>query len=487
MYNRDTQVEMKETLSHLVNVMDRLMEVVSKDETSKGIMDLLKEKSGSGKDHKDAGGVAGERADTIIPKVRQRSQATGDNAFDLNFANMRRLNTAFRALEGDMGAFQRTVFNTVAWVNKAFRGGGATADAAAGAAETVMKSPIKTISQALQWHMDDLVKKHGFTQGLGKFYSNQTPAATDIAQLIAQGIPEKTAVKYLNQQWHRDLLKEAQTATAVPVTLGRAAAARQAISSQAGPGAGGIGAGVTGGAGGGGGAGHGGVPGGPVPPGSPPGSSSFWSRFAASAGFAGTVALGTAPAWPLLIGAWGKAGAEKMRKEISEEYGPYSGTIANANATYLFKKKLLDMEYAPVLEKDFKTMTESEARFDRSMKPFYTGLEKIWMKIKTGAMDFASWTNENIFDPIGNALNPFKRLGQDGGNIAAWKFDFAPQVPILGGILGGLGDAMNVWIKQQQLAANANELDMRVAKTEPGTLALQIARTPIAPPRRFVP
>lgn len=120
MYKRDAQVESKESLDRMAQGIEHLIEVVSKDETLKAVQDLLK--NVSLKDVKEIP-KSDTRVDEIIrmPRVSGRAGTdgaavlgglggVGGGAFGMNVG---RVNTALRALEGNLGAFQRTILNTV--------------------------------------------------------------------------------------------------------------------------------------------------------------------------------------------------------------------------------------------------------------------------------------------------------------------------------------------------------------------------------------
>lgn len=112
MYHRDKNVEKAESLERILIALDRLTEVVSKEETQKEILASLKEKGA--KDVRDVP-TANDRADEIqYSRTRTPRQSGNEEQGEpLNFGTMRRLNDAFKALQGDVGGFQRTLVTAI--------------------------------------------------------------------------------------------------------------------------------------------------------------------------------------------------------------------------------------------------------------------------------------------------------------------------------------------------------------------------------------
>lgn len=469
MYNRDAMAELKETLGNLSSVMDRLVDVVAKDETSKGIMDLLKEKAGTGKENKGAPPTSSDRVDTIYPTVARRGTGTGGRTtsgeVDLNYWQMSRLRTAFQALTGDMGAFQRTVLNTIVWANKASR-----VNAPGTAAEVMQQqatsSPIKNYKQAETWLMDKLIKEKGLGQGVKEFLDKTTPSGDKMLELLRAGVPVTMAEKMAQRQMREGIIKEAQEATRIPTPKAGAASAARAAASTAGQ----LLPTQFGGAGG---------TGGTVPPGIGGGIRGFPSGSAASfrlmswggmASLGAGLVIGSAPA---VLGVFADNRKEAIIAATRLRYGSLSPEIATGLAQYDVAKLQLDIKTAAKIAPSFTSLLETAKEFDKSMEPFYTGLKKIGNWLEKGLMETVIGVNK-VLDFVGGIVNPFNWFGP--GQIPEPTWLDTGINAILGGVLGGAGKT-----------SEKSRLDNITMQTPAGSFALEIANHPLAAPRRFVP
>lgn len=200
MYQRDVAAENKETLERLVMALDELTRVVSKDDTSRTILDVLKEKGA--KDVKEIPASDGQ-AEEI--KTRYRSGGGGGQAGgtrgaefqDWNLTTLARLNQAFRALQGDLGAFQRTLVNAAHWGNQALNAGRVAESVASTVTEAAKPKPVyrKATDEEIEAAMKDAASKGmsgmemlKVAEKLAKQGIEVTPEAGDVANQVAQNI-----------------------------------------------------------------------------------------------------------------------------------------------------------------------------------------------------------------------------------------------------------------------------------------------------------
>lgn len=120
MYKRDAQAESKESLVALLQSIDHLTEIVSTEKTLADVRDLLK--ASGVKDVKEVP-KSDARLDELIRMPRTRTGVGTDGAATFgSFGGVMgyaRFNNLMRALTGDLGAFQRTIFQTIGVANRA--------------------------------------------------------------------------------------------------------------------------------------------------------------------------------------------------------------------------------------------------------------------------------------------------------------------------------------------------------------------------------
>jgi hypothetical protein len=118
-YKRDVQAESKESLVALLQGIDHLTEVVSKDATLVEVRDLLK---ASGVKEVKEIPKSDTKVDELIRMPRVRTAGSDGAATFGGFGGVMgyaRFNNMMRALTGDLGAFQRVIFNTVGVAQRA--------------------------------------------------------------------------------------------------------------------------------------------------------------------------------------------------------------------------------------------------------------------------------------------------------------------------------------------------------------------------------
>lgn len=433
MYDRDKKVENAETLERLLIAIERLTELVSKEESSKAILDSLKDKGA--KDVKTVP-TSDVRADDI--KINRPSSSSGRAASgvaDINYSTINRLNTAFRALQGDLGAFQKTLMNSVVWGNKAQ----ALATKVAGySAEQI--SPIKTYKQAERWYLDKMEKGEGGLAGAYKSLGDRlAPDGEKLFEFLKQGFDPKSAGKVLTQRNKEALIAEAQRATTGPV----------------------------------------------VKPGTPGASGAAAIMGGLDMGtlarVAGTVALAAAP---LVMTKLAMAGTDGQIADTRSRFGTLNGSIATTLAHYDMSQLTNDLNMAPKISKSFKALLESREDFNKTLQPIDILAENVKNTLLTGLNKLANVVMKP-FSWVADALNK----GGEEFDANQKKFEMLNEKDKLAVKMGWmpLGWANVVANVDAQREKTQAEMDDLTVKTPMGLLALEIKRTPICPPRRFVP
>jgi hypothetical protein len=463
MYDRDKKVENAETLERLLIAMDRLIEVVSKEESSKAILDSLKDKGA--KDVKTVP-TSDVRADDIkINRPSSSSGRAGSGVADINYSTINRLNTAFRALQGDLGAFQKTLMNSVVWGNKAQ----ALATKVAGySAEQI--SPIKSYKQAERWFLDKHEKGEGGLAGAYKSLGDRlAPDGEKLFEFLKQGFDPKSAGKVLTQRNKEALIAEAQRATMGPVVKPGT------------PGAGGAAA-IIGGL-----------------------------DMGALARVAATVALGAAP---IVLGKLIHAGALNQI-EGNRPYSMLNGQLATDYAQYDMNKLLTGMRYAKGISPSMKRLLENESEFQKTLEPIQVAGGSIVNTILSGGTKAIN----TLLSPVSKVASFYNKLSNRWKGIIDEGLEDASEGATAGAILGGIVGLVTTrslkgtlqgaaWGSLIGGAAGATYGTVAEAITERrrkeldnimgdpndaakrgmiGKFALEILQVPVCPPRRFVP
>lgn len=190
MYKRDATAEMKETLERLSIAVDKFAEVHAKDRDAKEdsgreLLEFLKK--GGAREVKEVP-AADMRADQLM---RQPGGRRGLGTFadqTINFSTFFRLQTAVRALSGDFTAFQRTIFNTMAYANRAHAvAERVNAAASTTAAQVITKATKTTFRRATDDEIAQAMK-----DAAAKGLSGEAMMAV-AADLAKKGVPVEGA------------------------------------------------------------------------------------------------------------------------------------------------------------------------------------------------------------------------------------------------------------------------------------------------------
>jgi len=445
MYQRDVAAENKETLERLVMALDELTRVVSKDDTSRTILDVLKEKGA--KDVKEIPASDGQ-AEEI--KTRYRSGGGGGQAGgtrgaefqDWNLTTLARLNQAFRALQGDLGAFQRTLVNAAHWGNQALNAGRVAESVASTVTEAAKPKPVyrKATDEEIEAAMKDAASKGmsgmemlKVAEKLAKQGIEVTPEAGSVADRVSKGIKEtadKIATptakeestqepekKDINDKIADGIRKVAKTLGVSTQTLANVAKAVSIIS---------------------------------IP------------------SVMGRLATGLSN-WTI--------------QETGQRFGRYSPEIASVSAQYEMSKVLRDMRIAPQISESAKDLITSKQGLDRTLEPIEILGKNLWNRSVTLLNDFTSailtpvsWVAEKINQATMNVptLKEIEKI------VNAGDLDAFAKIPFIKDIDPEIMDRFPKAWKDAVVGAI-------VRSTNVGVFASEIKAAKLTPAMAFVP
>lgn len=458
MYDRDKKAEMGEQLAALNSALDRLADVVAKDDTSKSILDVLKEKGGTGKEYKDVPLAAEDRANELHPVTRQKKRGIADVDTPLNYSTMNRLNNVFKALTGDLGAFQKTIMNSVVWGNKA---AGLSRGLAQVTPDMLNTSPIKNYKQAEKAFLDKAIAEKGLVEGYRSLGDRLAPSGEDLLKFLQAGFDPKDAGKVLTQRKKDELLKEMQEATRP----------RSPVPSS-GPGARGAAA-IAGGV-----------------------------DVAMLARVAATTALIAAP---MVAGKLIQAGA-LHQIETNRPFAMLNPQLATNYALYDQEKLLSGMRYAKGISSSMANLFRSETEFQKTLEPFKVLGTKTTNAFLTGSLDIINSVTKpvsNFAKKLANGKNPeeyqavleemsFWGLAGAGlGAVGGW-FVGGPMGAIRGAAagyaggaaIGGAGELIG-HKREEELRKMLNEESKHKGMLD--LFSLQLEAKGVGPAREFVP
>lgn len=457
MYERDKNVEKAESLERLLIAMERLTEVVAKDETSKEILSSLKEKGA--KDVKEVPS-SDARADEIrysrMPSTsRGPSEAAGE---EFNFTTVRRLNDAFKALGGDVGAFQRTLVTASQSGQrlKAIFDNPNLADKASGG-ETPM---------SLKAFRD----KYIGDMGPGAYMNKMQPDMAWVKNAIASGTLFNDAMKEANNRAKDKFSNEVMLAHMdykeklrnQPIRPGQ-------------PGSGGRAAILEG------------------------------QDISSLARIASVTAIAAAP---LVLGRLVQAGA-MAQIEGSRPFGMLNGNVATDFAMYDVNRMMGNMRVAKGISPSLSKLLNSETEFQKTMEPLRVlsnnftnslldggvSLINTVMKPVSGIAKFLNEQNDRtraIHEEAAAGAGIGAILGGLAGGIGGFFLGGVGAIPgalwgaAAGGGIGAAAGGLNEAVSERRMK------ELRDAKNIPhkghiDAFAMEIQATPVCPPRRFVP
>lgn len=424
MYQRDKNVEKAESLERLLIALDRLTEVVAKDETSKEILASLKDKGA--KDVKEVPS-SDVRADEIrysrMPSTsRGPSEAAGE---EFNFTTVRRLNDAFKALGGDVGAFQRTLVTASQSGQrlKAIFDNPNLADKASGG-ETPM---------SLKAFRD----KYIGDMGPGAYMNKMQPDMAWVKQAVSSGTLFNDAMKEANNRSKDRFSNEVMLAHMdykeklrnQPIRPGQ-------------PGSGGRAAILEG------------------------------QDISSLARIASVTAIAAAP---LVLGRLVQAGA-MAQIEGSRPFGMLNGNVATDFAMYDVNRMMGNMRVAKGISPSLSKLLESETDFQKTMEP-----------IRTMGNNIANTMLAAGVDLLNTVMKPVSWLS-DALNKLPKGHDKSPTDIFTDWFVGTLGRPWGK-MKQDDIDKmnELNKRNPDRAKGIIDAFAREIEKQPICPPRRFVP
>lgn len=452
MYGRDKEVEKTEIFERLLAGLDKLIEVVSKDETSRGILDSLKERGA--KELKEI-----PAADNRAEEIRTRRPAApglgGSSGSNFDFSTMSRLNTAFRALSGDLGAFQRNLGNAVVWSQKASQAYKAastyTADSVLPKRQEYRKATDEEVAKAMQ----DAAAK-------GLNGNQMMQVAADLAK---KGVP-------IEGKPSDDLAEKAHKATKTGTPVNVTPKAGSAIANASGG-----------------------------------------LDVAALARIAGTVALAAAP---VVLGKIVQ-GSAMHQIEGNRQFQMLDPNLATSYAMYNQSRLLTNMKYAKGISASMDRLLNTEGEFQKTLEPIKTlgtNATNNFLSAGTDIANFMLKPISKLADSINNGSKRGKALAEEmeytgglgawiggglgaaAGGIAGW-FTGGPFGAIIGAARGGAygaaaggsvgafagGTAELITGKRREEMEKFSDL----TKTHIMNFAKELESAPMCAPRRFCP
>lgn len=459
MYQRDKNVEKAESLERILIALDRLADVVAKDETSKEILSSLKEKGA--KDVRDVP-TANDRADEI-QYSRTKTRTGGGNGESVDNNSLfdpklfQRLNNSFKALSGDMGGFTRLVSDAAksGWRQK-------LSSHVSGGTLTEMVSPIKGYKDAERWYLDKMEKVTGSLAGAYKALGDKlSPDSNQLFKFLQEGFDPKRSAKILTDRKKESLVAEAVAATGERRPV-RGTAARGVAALMEGEGL------------------------------------STWGKIAAG------IAISAAP---IVLGKLVQAGAVSQI-EGARPFAMLNGQMANNFAMYDVNKMFGNMRIARGISSSVQSLMASETEFSRTMEPIKILSSNVVNRFLEGGLDMVS----GVLKPMSNiarVLGEDKRsqailqeMGSGAGIGAFWGTILGGLAGIPGGpagiaagaawgaAAGGVGGATIGGVGEAIGGARAKALqEMKDLphKTMIDVFATSIEAKPVCPAQRFVP
>jgi hypothetical protein len=381
MYKRDVQAESKESLVALLQGIDHLTEVVSKDSTLAEVRDLLK--SSGVKDVKEIPKSDAKVDDLIrMPRVRAGVGTDGAATFGgfggvMGYA---RFNNMMRALTGDLGAFQRVIFNTVGIAQRA----GVLAGKAGSAATATLETPkVKTTYRPAT--DDEIAEAMKTAAAKGLSGAAMLQVAADLAK---KGVP----VQGTAAQNAQNIVQNAQQAKGV---TGTAVVQRGTATS---------------------------------------GSAVATLDTAAMVKIGTTVALAAAPvvATKLLTS------MTQGQIESKRGFGMLDPTLAGAYTQYGFERLLLNMRHARGIAPGMEALIKGTTQLEKNLEPFQT----FGTNVKSRFLEIGANVANTL---IGGAANWMRQLNEQGGTLkqaleeaGAWAGWGAIAGGTIGAIAGGI-------------------------------------------------
>ncbi|HQR07038.1 MAG TPA: hypothetical protein PLN21_09460 [Gemmatales bacterium] len=462
MYDRDVKAENKEQLDRLVQAIERLAEIHAKDRegednSNKELLDWLKKNNERTVKEVPA---SDDRAE-VLKTVRRTNAAGGDGAQELDYSTISRINSMFRALQGDLGGFQRTIVSAVTWDERATKIVNNLQSITPGTTEGEI-----TLKQAKKDLLGKLTSEKGGSEGLKEYFNQLAPDPQRI-EYHRQWMSYDEAMEEAAQEKEDEILKRAKSQPRKKDDNGLL-----------------------------------------VPP--PPGSSTGMD-VASLAKVATTVALTAAP---IVAGKMINAMANSTI-EGNRQYQMLNANLATDYAMFNQKNLITDMKYARNISPAMQQLLQSEAAFNSTMEPIKSLGTSMSSSVLSGAVDAFELLAKPI-SAVAKAINGTDNkakalqeeamnkaglgsvLGAIGGGIAGF-FAGGPLGAIGGAAWGagfGAAGGAAIGIAGEAIGeARKKELD-RIIGNDPndtskkgmiGMFANELVTSPICPPRKFVP
>lgn len=457
MYSRDKNVEKAESLERLLIAMDRLTEVVAKDETSKEILASLKDKGA--KDVKEVPS-SDVRADEIrYSRMPSTSRGpSGDSAEQFNFTTMRRLNDAFKSLGGDLGAFQRTLVTAGQSGHrlKAIFDNPNLADKASGG-----ESPL-SLKAFREKYIGDM--------GQAAYMNKMQPDMAWVNNALKSGTSFNDAMKEANNRAKDKFSNEVMLAH-----MDYKEKLRQSPIRPGQPGSGGRAAVLEG------------------------------QDISSLARIATVTAIAAAP---LVLGKLVQAGA-MAQIEGSRPFGMLNGNVATDFAMYDVNRMMGNMRVAKGISPSLSKLLESETDFQKTMEPLRTFGGNAINSFLSGSVDVVN----AILKPVSNMANIINE-DKKAKAILEEALSGAGMGATIGGILGGAAGSIlgpggaiagAVWgaaaggaggaaiggigeaIGERRMRELQDKAINKPHKLHISGFAIEIEMSKVCPPRRFVP
>jgi len=484
MYDRDVKAENKETLDRLVQAIERLAEIHAKDRKgedngnkelldwlkknngNKELLDWLKKNNGNKelldwlKKNNDGRATrevptSDDRADVLRTTRGRISAAGGGTGIDELDASVSRINSMFRAMQGDMGGFQKSLVSSLKWGERASE-----------LAKAFVKAPAEEFSQAevslkeaKKMLLNRVTTEKGGSEGMAEYFKQLSPDAERI-EFHRKWMPYDEAVKQATQEKEEELLKRVRAEPRKRNENNGLAV--------------------------------------PPPPGAEAANSVTGSQLAK---IVTTTLIGARMATVGTI-------------EYNRRFQNFDGVLATDYAMFEQGNLLRDMRHAKKIAPSVQKLLESETNFRDTMAPLKELGSNFYNTALSGAnrgIDILMTPISKLAKVINNSSNRMKGLwdetvegaatGSTIGSILGGVIGFAMggvkgavRGAIVGGAWGvgigaaeGFGTELLTERRRKELDRIIGDPDDKSKKGMIGTFANDLLSRPLAPPRKFIP
>jgi hypothetical protein len=456
MYDRDAKAENKEQLERLLVAIERLAETHAKDRkgednSNKELLDWLK-KNGDSRSVRDVP-TSDDRADALRTTQRRTNAIGGDGEQSLDATTVNRVNSIFKALQGDLGGFQRTISSIANWGERATK----IVNNLQSITPDTTEGEIN-LKQAKKELLGKLSSEKGGSDGLKEYFKQLSPDPERI-EFHRQWMTYDEAVKQATKEKEDALLKRVRS-------LPRKQAEDNGLL---------------------------------VPP--PPGSNTSPIDGTGLAKIVTTAVIGARLATVGTI-------------EGNRQYQMLDAGLATNYAMFNQKQLLTDMKYARNISPSLRQLLDSEGGLQSTLEPIkslgatfsnnaLSGITQAFDIMLTPVsalskeINGASNKTKGMWEEVVDKASLFATVGSTVGGIAGLLtggVGGAIRGAALGGAIGaGFGGVSGAGLelvterRRKELDKIIGDPNDKSKRGMIGTFANDLVSLPLCPPRRFVP